>query len=120
MYKINSDLAQRRSRQLWLADLQGKAFEELPPEEQRGSLKRAWKATQERLVKLPKNSKERAELGQQVNDLQMRMNAIRPKRTGPPNTAELFLEVCKERMNKFIYKQYMEEAVSRSKRGEQT
>ena len=43
------------------------------------------------------------------------MNEIRPKRKGPPTVQSLFIDVARERLTRFQYKQIMDEAARRAK-----
>jgi hypothetical protein len=112
-YKTVSDLSQRRARQLWLADLQGAAWEELPPDEQRANLVKAKQSVSERIKQLPRGSAERRELGLLQHDLDERISAIRPKIKGIRGTAEHFVDVAKERLTPFQFNAFMREAISR-------
>ena len=118
MYKNTVDLAQRRARQLWLADLQGAAFAALPPEEQRASLVKAKQRVQEQLAQLPKKSDARRELGLLSHDLDERIRALRGKRKGPPTTAQHFVDVARERLQPFQFKVFMAEASHRARQTE--
>lgn len=115
MYKIAADLSQRRSRQLWLADLQGGEFESLPAEEQRANLVRAKIDLESKMLKLPKKHPERVEIGQRLLELNTKINAIRAKLKGPRNTPEFFIEVARERMNPFLFSAFMKEAAIRAR-----
>ncbi len=115
-YKVASDLAQRRSRQLWLADLQGPAWEELPPEEQRANLVRTVKAIDLQLEGFPKNSPDRKYLGRVKLELTTKINAIRAKaRLGGKGLEKHFIDVARERLTPFLFNVFMSEAAKRTK-----
>ena len=112
-YKIASDLAQRRARQLWLADLQGPGFQALTLEERRDSLKAKLRAIDAEIVCTPKGI-HRDELGVIKHDIQEQMHALRPKLRTNQSLPNHFIEVAKERLTKFQYRQIMEEASKRA------
>jgi hypothetical protein len=114
-YKIATDLAQRRARQMWLADLpQGSKWDELPIEEQRANLILAIKRLDARIQLLGRGSLERRDLGKLKCELQLRVNALGPKRKRPETVADHFVRVCKERMTKAVYTAYLNEATRRA------
>jgi hypothetical protein len=119
MHKIASDLSQRRARQLWLADLQGSKWEELPFEQNRANLVRAVQALSEQAKTLPKKSEERKAIGQLIYELNQRINALRPKLKGPASTPQHFVDVARERLTPFLFKSFMHEASLRAQREEE-
>jgi len=117
MYKVASDLAQRRARQLWLADIGAPDFQALTPEEQRDSLVAKLKGVEAQLLKHAPKSEWRLALGQVKLDLQAQISAIRPKlkaRRGQ-DVANRFVEVARERMTKPAFNAFMSEASRRAK-----
>lgn len=117
MYKVASDLSQRRARQLWLADLQGPTFDSLPPAEQRANLILAKNDIEAKRMPLP-DGPERVELGRRINELNLLINAIRPKLKGPKSTPEHFIDVARERMTPFLFKVFLSEASERAAKAE--
>lgn len=120
MYKTATDLAQRRSRQLWLADLQGKAFEAQSPQDQRASLVKAKNHVEEQLVQLPKNSDARRELGLLIHDMDERIRALRPALKAPMTATQHFVDVARERLTPFLFRVFMQEASRRAHGAEGT
>lgn len=114
MYKKLSELSQRRARQLWLANLQGKEFEQQPPDIQRANLVRALKNMRERAALLPKHSIERKELGYAQHELSWRIHELRPKLKGGKDVPSHFVDVCRERMHKVQFDIIMREASQRA------
>lgn len=121
MYKVASDLAQRRARQLWLADLQFDGFISLTPEQQRDSLVAKLKGIQAQMLKHPPKSEWRIALGQVKLELQNQINAIRPKLKANKlkDVHHRFIEVAKESLNPIVYRKIMDEATRRARESAQ-
>lgn len=116
MYKVASDLAQRRARQHWLADLQGEGFANLTLEEQRETLVHRVKSIDAKILVLPRKDPERAMLGKLKIELQDMITALRPKWNAKRNGSWLhhFIEVARERMTKPAFEAFMNEAKRRA------
>lgn len=117
MYKIASDLAQRRARQLWLADIGGPTFQALTAEQQRDSLVAKLKGIDTQIAKHEPKSEWRLALGQIKCELQEQIHALRPKRKSDKlkDVHHRFIEVAKERLHKLEYQRIMDEATQRAK-----
>jgi hypothetical protein len=120
MYKIASDLAQRRARQLWLADIGAPEFQALTLEQQRDSLVAKVKAINAQLAKYPDESDWRTAIIQVKREVEAQINAIRPQLRGErlKNLDARIVEVVKERLTPFLFRQIVNEAVSRVKAAE--
>lgn len=117
MYKIASDLAQRRARQLWLADIGSSDFQSLTTEQQRESLVAKVKAINAQLAKYPDESDWRTAIIQVKREVEARINALRPQIRGErlKNLDARIVEVAKERLTPFVFRQIVDEAVRRVK-----
>jgi hypothetical protein len=114
VHKIASDLAQRRARQLWLADLPVSVdWDNLPPEEKRANLVKARNDLHEKIAKTPKHL--RAEMGAKMHALEMAIHEIRAKMKGPPKVTDFFISVAQERLSKAQYQAIMTEAANRAR-----
>ena len=115
MYKLTSDLAQRRTRQLWLKDLAGAEFQRLDVEQQLESLKAAVVRVELALNSYPKGHPQRAVLDQLRGELNLRARSIRPpRRTIPVDINRFFVDVAKENLSSYQFKALMAEAMKRS------
>ena len=115
MHKITSDLAQRRARQLWLKDLPINVnWDNLPDAEKRANLVLAANNLKARITALPKKSPEREELGAQFYVTNTAINALRPAMKGGRETAQCFIEVCREKLSAVQYRAIMAEASNRA------
>jgi hypothetical protein len=116
MYKVAADLAQRRARQLWLADLQGSEFQALTVGQQRDSLKQKLWSIEKQLLKQEPDSEWRLALGQVKLEVQGQLKALKPqiKRLRKSNVAECFVAVARERMTKPAFMAFFKEANRRS------
>lgn len=116
MYKIASELAQRRSRQLWLDDLQTDGFQQLTLEEQRETLQHRWKSVNAQIILLDKKDPKRVELGKICQEIQEKIRAIRPKikAKAGQDIPSRFIEVARERMTKAMFRIWWEEATRRA------
>jgi len=116
MYKVASDLAQRRARQLWLADLQGSEFLALTVEEQRDSLKQKLWGIEKQLLKHDRDSEWRLALGQIKLEVQEQLKALKPqvKKLRKMNVSDCFVAVARERMTKPAFMAFFKEANRRS------
>jgi hypothetical protein len=116
VYKTASDLAQRRARQHWLADLQADGFVELSLEEQRETLVHRVKSIEARILLLPRRDPERAELGKLKIEIQAMITALRPKWQARKHGSWInhFVQVAKERMPKPQFEAFMNEAKRRT------
>lgn len=86
----------------------------LTPEQKRASLVARWKAMQEELLKWPKGSSEREELGKQMCFVQNEIHSIRPKLRLGAEARDHFISVAKERLPKALYSAIMDEAATRA------
>ena len=89
------------------------------PEQMRQNLVEAKKRVAEELATLPKRHPRRRELGLKQHELDMQINAIRPKRRAPSGVESHFISVAKEKLTQFQYRQIMDEAVRRAEAGEE-
>lgn len=120
MYKVATDLSQRRGRQLWLADLKARVdWDSLPDVEKRANLVAAKNALHKTILTLSKIDPRRSEIGQQMHLLDEEIHAIRPKIKGPKDVPFYFIEVARERLPKPQFTIWMHEASIRALREEE-
>jgi rRNA pseudouridine-1189 N-methylase Emg1 (Nep1/Mra1 family) len=118
MYKTANKNNQKVSRIniAQLADIT--KFENLPPKEQRENYVLVYKRLLE-VGKKPLTKEVRKELGAYQHIVQNKISAIRPKINGKPTTRDHFIDVAKETLPKYLYKEIMDKASERANEGRQ-
>lgn len=115
MYKIQSDLAQRRARQLWLKDLpQLSDFDNLPDDERRANLVTASKRLVEQIALRDKDHPERRALCDRLNAINMAIHKIRAARKSAPGVQQHFIDVARERLGAYVFSCILAEANRRA------
>jgi hypothetical protein len=111
MYKKASKFQQRL--RFSLADIMGEGFETLTPLQQRENLVKKVEYLRAECA-ITKNREYKAELGQKIFTVQTEINAIRPKLKGKPETRDHFIDVAKEVLPKYLFKEIMDKASARA------
>lgn len=116
MYKTANKNNQKVSRIniAQLADLT--KFENLPPSEQRENYVIVWKRLIE-IGKRPLTKEDRKELGAYQQIVQNKIREIRPKINGKPTTRDHFIDVAREILPKYLFKEIMDKASERANEG---
>lgn len=84
-------------------------------EQKRDSLVKVWKGLQVRIeeAKKHRNKAEIANIGRQISECGLAINAIRAKRRSAPDVAQFFIDVCRETMTRPQFNSVMDEANKR-------
>jgi len=87
--------------------------DELTDEQLRDNLVARVKALQELVVLEPKNSMARKLMGQEIKDLNDKINAIRPSKGQPFGIQQAFIDVAREQLSKHEFSRWMGMAAER-------
>ncbi len=86
--------------------------EELTPEQMRENLVMQMKKLEKLILAEPKGSVERKKLGKLKAEINLQINAIRPKKKAP-DIQQAFMDICRERMSKLEFEKIMNLAIDR-------
>lgn len=114
MYKIASETAQRQARKLWLADIIGPNWEELPNDKLRENLVWKWKSLTSKAASGKLSKDERAKLGLEIQKIQIEISALGRRKRGSPRVCAIFVDVVKERVPAGVFRMFMNEAKTRA------
>ena len=85
----------------------------LTDEQMRENLVEKWKALHDKIIVLPKKSKERKALGKELMDLQNQISAIRPKRKCPEFRGHV-MDVIREELSAYQFRRIIDIATKRA------
>lgn len=91
--------------------------EELTTEQQRQNLISRYQRLQEEIIKFPKNSPRRKELGQELQELNQRIRVMKSRKK-KGNLKDYIINILKENMTKYEWKLTVDIAVKRQNEDE--